>query len=86
MFNSSVLSKILPTEMFDNIYNNIIKIINITNPVIINIYCNRWSMSEQFKIEQQKYRRFRSANAQKYGYQMLFHLELILCINLNIFK
>ena len=52
------------SEMFDNIYDNMINIINITNPKDL-IYIAIDGVCPRSKIEQQKYRRFRSANEQK---------------------
>ena len=52
------------SEMFDDIYNNMIKIINISNPKDL-IYIAIDGVCPRSKIEQQKYRRFRSANEQK---------------------
>ena len=51
-------------EMFDNIYNNMIKIINIINPTDL-IYIAIDGVCPRSKIEQQKYRRFRSVNENK---------------------
>ena len=52
------------SEMFDNIYNNMIKIINVCNPTDL-IYIAIDGVCPRGKIEQQKYRRFRSANEKK---------------------
>ena len=51
-------------EMFDNIYLNMIKIIEICNPQDL-IYIAIDGVCPRSKIEQQKYRRFRSANEEK---------------------
>ena len=51
-------------EMFDNIYINMIKIIEICNPHDL-IYIAIDGVCPRSKIEQQKYRRFRSANEGK---------------------
>ena len=52
------------SEMFDNIYTNMIKIIELTNPQDL-IYIAIDGVCPRSKIEQQKYRRFRSANEKK---------------------
>jgi len=51
-------------EMFDNIYNNMIKIINISNPSDL-IYIAIDGVCPRSKIQQQRYRRFKSANEHK---------------------
>jgi len=51
-------------EMFNNIYINMIKIIKITNPKDL-IYISIDGVCPRSKVEQQKYRRFRSANENK---------------------
>jgi len=52
------------SEMFDNIYKNMIKIIEICKPKDL-IYIAIDGVCPRGKIEQQKYRRFRSANERK---------------------
>ena len=51
-------------EMYNNIYKNMIKIIKITNPKDL-IYIAIDGVCPRSKVEQQKYRRFRSANENK---------------------
>ena len=50
--------------MYNNIYKNMIKIIKITNPKDL-IYIAIDGVCPRSKVEQQKYRRFRSANENK---------------------
>jgi 5'-3' exoribonuclease 2 len=52
------------SEMFDNIYLNMIKIIEICNPQDL-VYIAIDGVCPRSKVEQQKYRRFRSANEEK---------------------
>jgi 5'-3' exonuclease len=52
------------SEMFDNIYTNMIKIIDVCKPSDL-IYVAIDGVCPRSKIEQQKYRRFRSANERK---------------------
>jgi len=52
------------SEMFDNIYTNMIKIIDVCKPTDL-IYIAIDGVCPRGKIEQQKYRRFRSANEKK---------------------
>ena len=52
------------SEMFDNIYTNMIKIIDVCKPTDL-IYVAIDGVCPRGKIEQQKYRRFRSANERK---------------------
>jgi 5'-3' exoribonuclease 2 len=51
-------------EIYNNIYKNVIKIIKITNPKDL-IYIAIDGVCPRSKVEQQKYRRFRSANENK---------------------
>ena len=52
------------SEMFDNIYLNMINIINICNPQDL-VYIAIDGVCPRSKIEQQKFRRFKSANEEK---------------------